>query len=117
MNKLRPLLSRARALLARAVDLFPVTPLGLFVLAGSAFALFAYGLRRVDLVLLMMGGVGLALGAICLLAVGGAALGLYLSLRRKGGGETLRLECGYPARTGFSLSTLWFVPLVKVSWT
>ncbi|MFO0607229.1 MAG: DUF58 domain-containing protein [Polyangiales bacterium] len=117
MNKLRPLLSRARALLARAIDLFPVTPLGLLALAGSAFALFAYGLRRVDLVLLMMGGVGLALGALCLLAVVGAAVGLYLSLRKRGGGDTLRLECGFPARTGFSTSTLWFVPLVKVAWT
>ena len=117
MNKLRPLLSRARALLARAIDLFPITPLGLLVLAGSAFALFAYGLRRVDLVLLMMGGVGLSLGALSLLAVVGASVGLYLSLRKRGGGDTLRLECGYPARTGFSVSTLWFVPLVKVAWT
>jgi hypothetical protein len=117
MSKFRPLLSRAGVFLSRAIDVFPITPLGLLVLAGAAFALFAYGLRRVDLVLLMMGGIGLALGALSLLAVVGAAIGLYLSLRKRGGGDTLRLECGFPARTGFSTSTLWFVPLVKVSWT
>ena len=116
MNRLRALARRLRDLARRAVDLFPLTPLGVFVAALSAFALFRYGLGRVDLLLIVIGGVGLALSALTLLTSGVTALALYLSLRRRPGGEPLRLECGYAARTGFSLSSLWFVPFVKLSW-
>ena len=116
MSRARTLLQRLRTALRTAVDLFPLTPLGLLVLAGCAFALVGYGFRRTDLVLLVIGAVGLALGALAVLVVGATALGVYLVLRKRTGGETLRLECGYPTRTGFSISNLWYVPLVKVRW-
>ncbi len=114
MSRARTLFTRLRTALRTAVDLFPLTPLGLLVLAGCAFALLGYGIRRTDLVLLVIGAVGLALGALAVLVVGATALGVYLVLRKRTGGETLRLECGYPTRTGFSISNLWYVPLVKV---
>ncbi len=116
MSRARTLFTRLRTALRTAVDLFPLTPLGLLVLAGCAFALLGYGIRRTDLVLLVIGAVGLALGALAVLVVGATALGVYLVLRKRTGGETLRLECGYPTRTGFSISNLWYVPLVKVRW-
>ncbi len=116
MSRLRNALTRARALGRTALDLFPFTPLGLLVLGGSALALFSYGIRRIDLVLLVMGVVGLALGVLALLVVAGTAVGVWLSLRKRSGGETLRLECGYATRTGFSVSNLWYVPFVKVRW-
>lgn len=113
---LRRVLAPVRRVFLRARELFPFTPLGVILLAGAALALVRYGLRRIDLVLLVIGAVGLALGAITLLVTAITAVALWASLRKQGGGETVRLECGYAARTGFSLSSLWFVPLVKVSW-
>ncbi len=115
--RLRRALTAVRAVGRRALDLFPFTSLGLLVLGGCALALFTYGVRRIDLVLLVMGSVGLALGALACLVVCATAAGVWLSLRKRSGGEPLRLECGYPTRTGFSVSNLWFVPFVKVRWT
>ncbi|MFO0648546.1 MAG: DUF58 domain-containing protein [Polyangiales bacterium] len=116
MSRVRKMLVWIRAAARTAVDLFPLTPLGLLVLGGCAIALFSYGIRRIDLVLLVMGSVGLALGALSVLISSATALAVYLALRKRTGGETLRLECGYPTRTGFSFSSLWFVPFVKVRW-
>ncbi len=117
MARLRRALVWLRALAKRAVDLFPFTPLGLLLLAGSAISLVSYGIRRIDLVLLVMGAVGLALGALALLFSTVTALVMWRALRNRQGGEALRLECGYATRTGFSVSNLWYVPMVKLRWT
>ncbi len=103
----------------RARDVWPLTWLGLFVAIASAWALVAVGIKRVDLLLLVIGGVGCVLAALSLLftAITGAAL--YFSLRRRPVVETdaLRLECGHGTRTGFSLPSLWWVPFIQLSWT
>lgn len=120
MNRLRALAQRIAKPLSRAArrvaDVFPFTPLGLTVALLSAFALWRYGLGQIDLLYIIIGSVGLALCALTLFTSGMVALGLFLSLRHRKGGEALRLECAYAARTGFSLPTLWYVPFVKLSW-
>lgn len=100
----------------RVADVFPFTPLGLLVLAGCSLALFYYGIERIDLVLLVIGSVGLGLGAIVFLVAPITGLILWLSLRKRPAGDPLKLECGFPARTGFTLSRLRWVPFVQIDW-
>ena len=103
---------------ARAVRAwFPLTGLGVLVAAGSALALVRYGLHKVDLLLLVVGAVGLALVALTLLVTVATAVTMLLQQRRRRTDDALQLECGYAARTGFSLPSLWYVPFVRLSWT
>ncbi len=102
----------------RAVrDVFPVTFKGALLMGGSALALTTYGIKQIDLLLLVVGGVGLAIGALALLVVGPAALVLFLTNRRPAEGAPLTLTTGFPVKTGFTMRSLWFVPLVTVEWT
>ena len=103
----------------RAHALWPLTWLGAFVGAGSTWALVTLGIRRVDLLLLVIGGVGCVLTALSLLTTVATAIGLYAQLRKRppGKGDPLHLECGHATRTGFSLPSLWWVPFVRVTWT
>ena len=57
-----------RRFMTRALGPVPLTPLGLIVIAGSGHALVNYGLARIDLILLVVGAVGLALACSGLLA-------------------------------------------------
>jgi hypothetical protein len=113
---LAPLLRRASGLARRAVGLFPFTGLGLLLVAGSAWSLVRYGIRHIDLLLLVVGAVGLALGLTTMVSTTLTALVLWRRGRKQRDEEPLRLECGYAARTGFSMSNLWFVPFVKLRW-
>lgn len=114
---MRPVLQRVRGVATRGRDLFPLTLLGLLVGGGSAWALFHWGLGRIDLLLLVVGIVGLGLVALCTLLVTATATVLWLKLRRRQTEEALKLECGFPRRTGFSIGSPWFVPFVRVGWT
>lgn len=99
-------------------ETFPLTTVGAIVLGGSALALIRFGLGRLDLILLVVGAVGLAVGGISLLATSITALVLWLRLRRpERGTSDMRSECGFSKDTGFSLPHLWYVPFVSVSWT
>jgi len=100
-------------------DLWPLTWLGAFVAFGSAWALVTLGIRRVDLLLLVIGGVGCVLTLLSILATVATAVGLHVSLRKRAPGkaDALHLECGHATRTGFSLPSLWWVPFVRVTWT
>jgi uncharacterized protein (DUF58 family) len=113
-----PWLRRAVALGRRAVDLFPFTPLGLVTLGAAALALVRYGVARVDLLYLVIGAVGLGIGALSLLASTLTAVGIRLGLRGAGAPlGPLRLECGVPTPTGFSLPALGYVPIVHARWS
>ena len=114
---MRKLLKRLSPIARRVVELFPFTLLGIAVLGGAAFALFQVGIKRSDLILLVLGLSALVVGALCLLATSLTALGLYFALRKSIGNEKLRLECGFSTRSGFSLSSLWYVPFVHIGWT
>lgn len=104
--------------LKRARELFPCTGVGLVVLAGASLALIHYGIGRLDLVLLVIGSVGLGVSVLAVVSTALTALFMWLAMRKLGreGGD-VQLECGYPMATGFSLRNLWFVPLVSVTWT
>jgi hypothetical protein len=119
MAKAYGALRRAYALVRRGADLFPFTPLGLVAVAAAGFALVRYGVRRVDLLYLVIGAVGLGLGLLCALLTSIVAIGLWLRLRARGAAALppLRLECGVRAATGFSAASLWYLPLAHVSWS
>jgi hypothetical protein len=87
-------------------------------MGGAALAVFGVGLPRTDLVLLVLGGAALALGAASILLTWVVAAGLWIALRRRGpSGDPLVLECGAPARTGFWLPALSAVPLAELAWS
>ncbi len=104
---------------------FPLTGLGILVGVGSMVGTVYYGLRRLDLVLLVIGIVGLAVTALALVATLLGALIIRRADRRrqmqtegakgKPHGK-LQIECGFPVRTGFSLPRPWYLPFVDVSW-
>lgn len=114
---MRRLVSRVNVLSRKVRDLFPLTLLGVLVAAGSGWALFHWGFARMDLLLLVVGLVGLGLAALCTVITALTALVLWLRLRRRETGEALRLECGFPGRTGFSVGSPWFVPFARIGWT
>lgn len=100
----------------RLVDIFPLTPLGLTVVGGSSAVLALYGLRRVDLILLVVSSVLLALSVLAILSVAIIAVIIRSRGRPKPNEHTLLAECGYPVATGFSLPSLWFVPFGEIRW-
>ncbi|MBW2462696.1 MAG: DUF58 domain-containing protein [Deltaproteobacteria bacterium] len=108
---------RIRPSLRRARDLFPLTPLGLFVACFGALALFHYGYQRIDLFLLVVGLVCLGLVAVSMvLSVAGAVV-LGYRTRGRSTEDALNLECGFSRRTGFSVGAPWFVPFLRVGWS
>ncbi len=114
-----------KALMTRAVGPFPLTPLGIILLLGCGWAFFGYGLKQLDLVLLVIGGAGLGAGVVGLLATLTATLVIWLGERKRrreqgaqpgGGAPALDVECGFPVSTGFSLPRLRGLPFVGISW-
>lgn len=116
-----PALRRALRRVAQAVRTlvgwFPISFIGLLVIGGSLVAFLYYGLRRIDLVLLVVGGMGLGVAALGLLFTLVAGLVVWVAARKQPAGQPLRLECGYFADTGFSVPSFWYLPFVHVSWT
>ncbi|MDW8363933.1 MAG: DUF58 domain-containing protein [Myxococcales bacterium] len=108
---------RLRRAFGMVRDGWPLTWLGLLVAAGCTAALVHWGLEQIDLVLLVVGLVGLVLVALSVLLVGGTAALVRLALRRRTSETALQLECGHPTRTDFSLLRPWFVPLVRIGWS
>jgi hypothetical protein len=110
----------AKRLMTRAMGPFPLTPLGLLVLGACGYALLEYGFERLDLVLLVIGAVGLGIGVFGLLATIAAALILFVRHRRRvkeGLSEPgLDVECGYPVPTGFWLPRLRLIPFISITW-
>ncbi|MEP7125396.1 MAG: DUF58 domain-containing protein [Byssovorax sp.] len=117
LARAKALLTRLGPVLRRAIDAFPLTPAGLIVLGGAGVSLGYYGLGRIDLLLLVVGVVGLGLGAVSLLLVLFATLIVRIRLRKAVSGDPLQLESGVPARTGFTIGRLRGVPLVKLEWS
>lgn len=105
--------------LARRVgDLWPLTALGLAVAAVAFVALISYGFEKLDLVVLVIGYGGVALLVVSTAFVVVAAFGLRLWLGRSSfRWSTTTFETGAPLSTGFSVPSLWWLPIVQVRWT
>ncbi len=106
--------------MTRASGPFPITPLGLLVGGASGYALVEYGIGRLDLVLLVIGAVGVGLAVFGLLAtILGALLSWRCHRRRAstdGSMGSLDIECGDPVPTGFSLPRLRWLPFIAIRW-
>ena len=110
-------LARIRRVARRAADVWPLTALGVALAVVASVALLSFGFKKLDLVLLVLGYGGLGLLAIATLVVATSSLGLWWRLRRASlGWSTSTFETGAPLPTGFSLPSLWWLPLVQVSW-
>lgn len=102
----------------RLAGLWPLTALGMAVAAVAFVALYAYGFEKLDLVLLVVGYGGAALLVVSTAFVGLGALGLRLWLGRASiRWSTTTFETGAPLPTGFSVPSLWWLPIVQVRWT
>ena len=90
------------------------------MLSASTYALLEYGIEHIDLVLLVIGAVGLGIGAFGLIATITAALILWVRQRRRakaGLSEgALDVECGSPVPTGFWLPRLRGIPFIAIRW-
>jgi hypothetical protein len=103
--------------MTRASGPFPITPLGLLVGGASGYALVEYGFGRLDLVLLVIGAVGVGLAAFGLLAtIFGALISWLRHRRRPPTDSSLDIECGYPVPTGFALPRLRWLPFIAIRW-
>ncbi|HEY1557506.1 MAG TPA: DUF58 domain-containing protein [Kofleriaceae bacterium] len=117
MQKLK---TRFLAIVRRVRDVFPLTVYGLFAIGASLLALIYYGHKRLDHLLLAVGGVGLSLVGISIVCVGLTWLVVRTSARRaaaKSTEEPLEAECDVRIATGFRVRRPALLPLVHVKWT
>jgi len=107
----------------RVADLFPVTLLGACVAGGAYAGLRVFGVEQLDLVLLVVGYAGLGLPAVAVVLVTFGALVLKLrklqtsaesSTKEAVGGRSLETRRTTP--TGLVVPSLWWLPLIQVSW-
>jgi uncharacterized protein (DUF58 family) len=109
---------RLRASWRRAVDVWPLTALGMALGIVALIALFSFGFEKLDLVLLVLGYGGIGLLALSSIAVVASGIGLWAVLRRaEQGWSSSKFETGTQLPTGFSLPSLWWFPLVQVGWS
>lgn len=100
-----------------ALGRVPIGPAAALAVALGVLAVWRYGLVAQDYVLFVIGLVALGVVGACLLATTTAAAWIAWSYRRRALAAPLERECGYVARTGFSIPNPWFIPLVTVHWT
>lgn len=110
------LTSRIRHRLRQAHGLFPMTRAGVLVAAGSAWAMRGLGMGRQDLILLIVGLVGLAVVVWSVLATVLGAAVVALRGRSVAPMPAMELECGVRRSVEFALPSLWWLPFVEVDW-
>ncbi len=109
-------LDKLFALARKLQRIFPLTGLGVLVLGGCGLAFGYYGLGQQDLVLLALGGVGLGIGALCLLLTIAAALLTRRAAKARVDADPLTLECAFWAPTGFAIPSRWYLPFISIGW-
>jgi hypothetical protein len=111
-------LARVGVAARRVASVWPLTSLGMAVAVVASVALLSFGFEKLDLVLLVLGYGGIGLLVVAVLVVTSSALDVWWQLRRGSfRWSTSTLETGTPLPTGFSLPSLWWLPLVQVDWT
>lgn len=103
-----------RATLAVARDTFPLTAAGGIVLVASGWTLWRDGVGHQDLILGLLGAVGLVAVAVALPAVVGMAL--WLRYRSSPPGRALQLEDMVPILSSYQAPDPWWLAFVDVSW-
>ena len=94
-----------------------MTLLGALAAGGAVLGLMLFAYPHMDLVQLVVGYSALAVVGLAVVVVGVGALVVKLRAKPLARTEPLGLETGRRAPTGFALSSLWWLPLVRVSWT
>lgn len=117
-----------RALVSHLLDLlrerFPLTVQGVAVLVIAMFALRTFGYGRMDLVVFALAVCALAivLFSTVIVLLGGLLLRYQIvdQLERqvilKRHIARMKVEAGYPNETGFTMSTMPWLPLISVRW-
>lgn len=103
------------------IGLFPLTLQGILTLFVTAIALSVFGYGAMDLVVFAL--------AICALAILVFSLfcavlsGVVMQRRvsklirnNEAGIDSIKLECGFPNESGFTLPALNFLPLIRLDW-
>jgi len=112
------LLGRARTIAGKVVDFWPLTWVGVALALVASVALYGFGFKKLDLVLLVLGYGGAGLLLISTFLVVSSAVGLRLWLRRASfSWRMTTFETGLPLATGFSLPSLWWLPMVQLRWS
>lgn len=101
--------------IARVGQLLPLTARGVVVVVLSALALWPFGFGNLDLVLFIIGLLGLLLTALAVVLTVLQAV-LYRRRPKPASTPALRLESGSLQSTGFSLPRLRRIPLVELTW-
>lgn len=100
----------------RVRELFPWTGLGVAVALAAALGLRFLAFDQLDLVFLVVGYAALGLFALGTLSV--VITALWLALRPMPDLDATRAaETGADVETRFSLSSLWWAPLVQLDWS
>lgn len=113
--------SRLIQFLSFLASLFPLTAQGSITLLVTASALSIFGYGSLDLVVFALTICALAIVLFCLFC--SIITGIVMQRRIQkllinmdNGPHSINVEAGYPNETGFSLPSLGFFPLVKLSW-
>ncbi len=96
-------------------DRFPLTAAGVIVVAASAWTLWRDGVGHQDLILGLIGSVGLVAVGVALPAVVGMAL--WLRYGASPPGRPLQLEDSVPILSSFRAPDPWWLAFVDVSWS
>jgi hypothetical protein len=113
-----PFWRRLGGWIATAAGYFPLTPLGITLLAASALAVWVGGILKVDLVFLMAGVVITVITAVLLILVMVFSFLLARRFRAALARPThASLETGTAAETGFAIRFPTWIPGLRISWT
>jgi hypothetical protein len=99
------------------VGWLPFTLGGALFLLLSLAAFWFLGVNRSDLILIIVGAVGVALAAIGFVVTVLSALVCFVRMRNYDFATTVILVVGEPERTTFNVPISWWVPLLQVHWS
>jgi len=108
---------RWNARLYAVVGWLPFTFGGAIFFLVSLLALWMLGLTRSDLIMVIVGSVGVVLSFIGLMVTLLSGLLCFWQLQQQPVASSLTMVVGEKERTRFSLPMPWWIPLVQMEWT